>query len=129
MNKDVLEKIKEIAEQAKWQQPPWQTVPTKKSKKGIETSTSIVEKTIPIGTKTTPTGTSSLPATSPIGVIATATPSYSSAQRRPLLKPFATAVVNDWFNNTMKILDEETYTKLNGIFRSLQSNDMKTANF
>lgn len=44
-------------------------------------------------------------------------------------KPFAATMVKDWYNLTLKNKDEETYSRVNGCFRALQSNDLKAANY
>lgn len=94
-------------------------------------ASSTEEKMVPTGATQVPTGSTGLQALTPIGEKAQPSqmiPSRISAQRCPT-KPFAIAVVKDWYNNTLKISDGSTYNKLNGIFKMLQSNDMKTANY
>lgn len=49
-----------------------------------------------------------------------------AAQRQLLQnKPFTSAIVQDWYNLELRNSNEFIYSKLNGCFRSIQSNDLQ----
>lgn len=53
-----------------------------------------------------------------------------AVQRRLLQnKLFALAVVRDWYNLELKNSNEVIYSKLNGCYRSIQSNDLQSAKY
>lgn len=53
-----------------------------------------------------------------------------TAQRRlQQVKPFAATVVKDWYNQDLKNSNEFIYNKLNGCFRSIQSNDFESSKY
>lgn len=147
MNEDTLKHIKGLEEKIKSQQD-WQIKKGKKTHGETSTAskleTSATAQPATAGVKIT-TSTSS-PAT--ISKDKVAVPDFPSLQmakaipqqkkgtqqltqlpRVPVTKPYAAAIVTDWYNQSLKVKAEDTYNKINGCFRSIQSNNLKSANY
>lgn len=135
MNEDINLKIKRLAEEMKRQQAEedWQKVTAKKGKKVIaETSAKATSTEVKPSTegKIASTGEASLQANKVASTeVRTRQSLGATTQRKVPLKPFATTVVRDWYNNNLKIQDEETYNTINGCFRAIQSNGLKATNY
>lgn len=132
MSEDINEKIRRLTKEMK-RQKEWQMTTAKKGEK-VETS-SATKTSI----KVKITSTKEKPSTKGKGPIVTCKQAASTEvkihptwQKRLInvpVKTFATIVVKNWYNSDLKDEEEDIYNKINGCFRSLQSNNLKSSNY